>query len=602
MQASSQIPPQLYSKSVLTSSSKSSTKRAEVRAKAIAAELKAKQLMEEEEKRKLEWEKQLELEKNVAMAKQIAEKARLVAEERRKIQEAKDEWMRLKAEAEVLEEDNPESLSNRLRDFENEPHDDEQAEQQVTTHQQISVNDLTEKATPLHSPETNCHNKTSVSQVQQTYPSDNSAPTVVVQPRPNNLPKLKLSSFDGDPLKWPDWISMFKSMVGDSNISLNAKMQHLQNSVMGKAKTAIEGYGYGGESYDKALTELESRFGKPSLVIKATLGKLRAFSRLQDNDLEGVRSYSDLVSTTVWTLSRFGYTSDLKAEANLSLATYKLSNELLLKWKEHVKDSKLDCPNLNHFSDWLKGKADIYDECVGSSKKNFKGKPQRQQVSGNRENRAVMLCIMLDGTKHNLSECAKFKSLSVPDRLVEVKKHRLCFCCLSKEHWSSKCPVRKQCQIDGCKGYHHSLLHRVESKEPGSGPSREENIGTASESKQSSQVKRSTPVLLQVIPVTVHGPNGSLTTHAMLDSGSTCSLVLSGIADKLGLKGPEEQVTLNGIQGTSHLSSRRVNTEVSPVNMVTPRFEVNGALVVDHLNIAQQEVNLVDVKSKWPLI
>lgn len=34
--------------------------------------------------------------------------------------------------------------------------------------------------------------------------------------------------------------------------------------------------------------------------------------------------------------------------------------------------------------------------------------------------------------------------------------------------------------------------------------------------------------------------------------------------------------------------------------MATPRFEVNGALVVDHLNITQQKVNLVDVKSKWP--
>lgn len=85
----------------------------------------------------------------------------------------------------------------------------------------------------------------------------------------------------------------------------------------------------------------------------------------------------------------------------------------------------------------------------------------------------------------------------------------------------------------------------------------------------------------------------------MLDNGSTCSLVVSHVADKLGLKGPQEQIILNGIQGTSQLNSRRVNTEVSPVNMVTPRFEVNGALVVEHLNIAQQNINVGDVKSKW---
>ena len=68
-QASPQLPPQLYSKSVVTCSSKSSGKRAKVRAKAFAAELKARQLMEEEEKRKQEREKQLELEKNVAICK-----------------------------------------------------------------------------------------------------------------------------------------------------------------------------------------------------------------------------------------------------------------------------------------------------------------------------------------------------------------------------------------------------------------------------------------------------------------------------------------------------------------------------------------------------
>ena len=87
-------------------------------AKAFAAELKAKELMEEE-KRKQEREKHLELKKNVAMAKQIAKKVKFKADERRGIQEATDEWKQLRAEAELLEEDDPESLSNRLRDFDN---------------------------------------------------------------------------------------------------------------------------------------------------------------------------------------------------------------------------------------------------------------------------------------------------------------------------------------------------------------------------------------------------------------------------------------------------------------------------------------------------
>ena len=63
---------------------------------------------------------------------------------------------------------------------------------------------------------------------------------------------------------------MFKSIVHDADLSLNGKMQHLQNSVVGRAKCAIEGYGYSGDSYYEVLKELEARFGKPSPVVSYT--------------------------------------------------------------------------------------------------------------------------------------------------------------------------------------------------------------------------------------------------------------------------------------------------------------------------------------------
>ena len=56
----------------------------------------------------------------------------------------------------------------------------------------------------------------------------------------DSLPKLRLNKFDGDPLHWSDWSSMFKSIVHDANLSLNGKMQHLQNSVTGRAKSAMK--------------------------------------------------------------------------------------------------------------------------------------------------------------------------------------------------------------------------------------------------------------------------------------------------------------------------------------------------------------------------
>ena len=114
-------------------------------------------------------------------------------------------------------------------------------------------------------------------------------------------PKLRLDKFDGDPLHWSDWSSMFKSIVHDANVSLNGRMQHLQNAVIGRAKSAIEGYGYSGDSYYEALKELESRFSKPSFVVKVTLDRLWKTARVQNNKPQEVRNLSDVVSTTVWT-------------------------------------------------------------------------------------------------------------------------------------------------------------------------------------------------------------------------------------------------------------------------------------------------------------
>ncbi len=45
------------------------------------------------------------------------------------------------------------------------------------------------------------------------YLKEGETPTVNVHSTRDNLPKLRLTSFDSDPLRWPDWSSMFKSIV-----------------------------------------------------------------------------------------------------------------------------------------------------------------------------------------------------------------------------------------------------------------------------------------------------------------------------------------------------------------------------------------------------
>ena len=59
-----------------------------------------------------------------------------------------------------------------------------------------------------------------------------------------NLPKLKLSELNGDPLEWPEWSSLFTATIHSKPIDDNAKTSLLKTLVKGKTKAAIAGLGY----------------------------------------------------------------------------------------------------------------------------------------------------------------------------------------------------------------------------------------------------------------------------------------------------------------------------------------------------------------------
>ena len=81
----------------------------------------------------------------------------------------------------------------------------------------------------------------------------------------SQLPKLKLSSFDGYPLEWPEWSNMFKATVHHRDITDSEKMSHLKTLLTGKAKPAISGMGYSGEFYAQAWELLGRIPGVPTL-------------------------------------------------------------------------------------------------------------------------------------------------------------------------------------------------------------------------------------------------------------------------------------------------------------------------------------------------
>ena len=139
----------------------------------------------------------------------------------------------------------------------------------------------------------------------------------------SQLPKLKLSSFDGNPLEWPEWSNMFKA-VHHRDIPDPEKMSHLKTFLTGKAKSAISGMGYSGEVHAQAWELLGRKFGRPYLIVDAQLNTLRKQQPIRMHDSTAIINYSITISNLVNVPKQYNYEGDLRSSSTLQVAIEKL--------------------------------------------------------------------------------------------------------------------------------------------------------------------------------------------------------------------------------------------------------------------------------------
>ena len=132
------------------------------------------------------------------------------------------------------------------------------------------------------------------------------------------LPEWKLSSFDGNPLQWPEWFSQFKSTIDAKVLSDDVKLTYLKTLVSGKAKYAIAEFAYSGVFCNDALKTLERKFGQPQTIVAAHLEKLLNIPPLKMHNSESIISFASCISSLVAVLKSLGYEYDLKSTSQLN--------------------------------------------------------------------------------------------------------------------------------------------------------------------------------------------------------------------------------------------------------------------------------------------
>ena len=137
--------------------------------------------------------------------------------------------------------------------------------------------------------------------------------------------------------------------------------------------------------------------------------------------------------------------------------------------------------------------------------------------------------------------CSIFDAMSVSQRKEHVMKYSLCSKCLKPAHTPADCRSGYKCRL--CKGQHNTLIHT-------DGPSASVLVasGSTTQAAPPTSGPQEQGILLMTCQPVVTGPTGkSIRVRALLDSGSTVSLVTSSVAKQLSLQRLDKTMDISAL-------------------------------------------------------
>ena len=179
-------------------------------------------------------------------------------------------------------------------------------------------------------------------------------------------------------------------------------------------------------------------------------------------------------------------------------------------------------------------------------------------LDNKKESQACKVCI----GQHGIWSCESFKRMTVPKRWKVAKGYKLCFRCLADGHRGEECFRSRVCGLNGCRSYHHQMLHedRAEVKTPQNDFTARSDLaptsvsGSAEEGETNERTHITTTtmeltvpsefVALRTVPVYLASGGRQVKVNALLDEGSSRSYLNSDVAAELGLEGKPHELTV----------------------------------------------------------
>ena len=418
------------------------------------------------------------------------------------------------------------------------------------------------------------------------------------------LADLSIPKFHGKLDEWLTFWGEFELAINEKkDMSNSIKLVYLKQSILDpELKSSITDLGIGPKAYPEAIKLLHDRYNKPRLIHRQYCEELSSVASMPKSKgyIGRLASKGTHLMAGFQRLKMTGVSEVLTSAA--------MPTELRHVW--YTQTSKLSTtPPIEDLVQFLREREDQEraEDSIAPVKSSEKSKGHKPKNRGSSHmtsappsaSPAVVLpaapvsvpqprevppvvrkdfppcrypCPLCQGEKHYPYHCETFKAYSPSQRNSHVQAHNLCVNCLKPGHTPSTCRSTYKCKV--CSQAHNSLLHdnQANSSNPAVLSTNVTNTGVKSCIQDT---------LLTTAEVLLTGTNGvTLVARALLDSGSTLSIISTKTRNTPALKSLGSSVCIDGVGGAgSSTPCPMVNLHLSSSYRPDWHTDINAAVM-----------------------
>jgi len=402
--------------------------------------------------------------------------------------------------------------------------------------------------------------------------------------------------FDGDPMKFSQFMRSFESSIGRSAVDHATKLDRLIDSCVGKAAKVVAPCVYMDPvtGYETALRLLEERYGNRYQISEAWITSITDGPQLKANDPRALQEFVDDLRSCAETLRAMDMLGEIDSRLRMSRIVKRLPSWLQSRWRKLVMD-ELDFtgryPNILRLVQFLdKVAREVNDPVFGlndnapSTSSNKPGKTAHGRSTSfatndkHHKNETKKLdstkksdrtertdgtttdCVQVEkntccvcGRDHKLSSCLTFINMPAQERFQVARDNKLCFNCLDGHHQSRYCK-KTSCE---CGRKHSRLLHEASENYR-----RNRQSDAAEANETSCAVASKTETALPIVSVTVKANGRTVKTNALLDPGGTRTFCDISLVQELCLEQKKQMLNLDTLHGSQEVHGHEVSFEI----------------------------------------